>query len=193
MSKHLCFLCNCILLMILFFLKKKKEKKIVSLGANLLYVMGLQSVLNMCFISLPLIYKRWMTRWYMGRRKKLHTSLSLSLSLPPSLPPPTPLLLNCNIVDIICFFSYPHYLEHFVLCTGSWSGVRERERESVTPFWYIPISCVYHTTASLTILNKFLSLKREKKMLFKKKMFSLAAVNIFAWWNSRLTLSKFYQ
>lgn len=45
-----------------FLLKKKKEKKIVSLGENLLYVMGLQSVLNMCFISLPLIYKRWMTR-----------------------------------------------------------------------------------------------------------------------------------
>lgn len=127
-----------------FFLKKKKEKKIVSLGANLLYVMGLQSVLNMCFISLPLIYKRWMTRWYMGRRKKLHTSLSLSLSLPPSLPPPTPLLLNCNIVDIICFFSYPHYLEHFVLCTGSWSGVRERGRECYSVLIHSYFLCLSH-------------------------------------------------
>lgn len=49
--------------MIVFFFKEEKKGKENSIfGGNLLYVMDLQSMPNMYFVSLPLIYKHWMTR-----------------------------------------------------------------------------------------------------------------------------------
>lgn len=84
------------------------------------------------------------------------------------------------------FFSCSHWSEHFVqvFCVCACACV-------LICFWYIPIPCVYPTTAFLAILNKFIRLKREKKKnVVLKNVFSCCS-KYFAWWNSRVTLSKF--
>lgn len=159
-----------------FFFLKRKNKHLW--GEIYCIVMDLQSMLHMYFISLP-----WFTNigwhldvWEEGRNYTFFW------------------LLNCNIVDIICFL----FSLIGTFCTGLWGGVCVRVWGCVCVCFNLflihscslclPCHCLLDYLKQVPKFEK-----RKKKKVVKKKMFSPAAVNIFAWWNFRLTLSEFYQ
>lgn len=121
------------------------------------------------FIALDL--RTWMMCWHVGGKKKFQNPFFVFF------------LFNCNIVDLICFL----FSLIGTFCTGLWGGVYVsvcvcKCARVLIWFWYIPVPPVYPATAFLTILNRFLSLKREKKnklVFFFFKKCSLLLQSIF--------------
>lgn len=127
------------------------------------------------FIALDL--RTWMMCWHVGGKKKFQNPFFVFF------------LFNCNIVDLICFL----FSLIGTFCTGLWGGVYVsvcvcKCARVLIWFWYIPVPPVYPATAFLTILNRFLSLKREKK---NKLVFFFFLKNVLSCCSQYFCMMKF--